>query len=71
MSMTREQRTAEFLRLFNLVPAKSNVERIRKVCDLMMYSEITVRQYLTKNAIRVPSERDLVYLGEAIAKITE
>lgn len=71
MTMTREQRAAEFRRLFDAIPAETNVKRIREVCRILQYSEITIRQYLMKNPPRVPSERDLHFLKTGLDAITK
>lgn len=68
MNLTREQRTAEFLRLFNTIEG-TNVQRIRVVCKVLQYAEITVRQYLMRQPVRVPSERDLNILRDGLAAL--
>jgi hypothetical protein len=39
----REQRRAEFNRVFDAIPAKNDAERIEKICTILGYQPHTIR----------------------------
>lgn len=63
--MTPEQRTAEFNRLFDALPGK-NIDRIRRVCDVLYCQPNTVRIWRMKKPPRVIPEAKLKILARAI-----
>ena len=67
MPMTKEERQAEFNRLFESIPGR-NIDRIRKVCEILHYRENTLRVYRIKNPTRVMPERQLKILARELAK---
>jgi hypothetical protein len=67
MAMTNEQRQAEFNRLYETIPGR-NIDRIRKVCDILGYKLNTIRVWRIKNPTRFCPERQLRILARELAK---
>lgn len=65
--MTKTERAEEFNSIFESLPGK-NIEKIRRVCEILHYKENTVRIYRTRNATRVIPERQLKILRSALAE---
>lgn len=66
--MTRQQRARirAFNELFDAIPADTNVERIRRVAEILHLQENTVRIYRLRVPTRVPTERNIALLRRAL-----
>lgn len=64
--MTAEERQAEFRRLYASIPGK-NIEKLRRVCDVLKCKPITIRVYLLRTKPRTIPELKLKVLREALA----
>ncbi|MEN6401128.1 MAG: hypothetical protein ABFD94_04230 [Armatimonadia bacterium] len=60
--MTPQERKAEFDRLYKAIPAKANIERIRKVCSILFCQPNTVRGWTMKKPHRIITEAHLKIL---------
>jgi hypothetical protein len=67
--MTEDQarRRAEFDRLFEAIPGK-NVERIRRICEILHYQPNTVRTLRMAKPPRVMPDRMLAILRRELEK---
>lgn len=63
--MNQEQRKAEFDRLYEAIPGK-NVERIRRVCDILFCKPNTVRVWRMAKPPRTIPESKLLILRRAL-----
>lgn len=68
--MTREQRIAEFHRLYATIPGK-NTEKIQVVRDILCCKEITVRIYCMAKPTRACPEYKLNVLRDGLQKRAE
>lgn len=64
--MTPVERQEQFNRLFEAIPGR-NIDRIRKVCELMHYKENTIRIWRMKHATRIIPERQLRVLADRLS----
>lgn len=64
--MTPAERKAEFDRLFQSIPAKRNIDRIRFVCGALFCEENTVRVWTMKDAPRIIPAAKLKILQRAL-----
>lgn len=65
--MNQEQRKAEFDRLYESIPGK-NVERIRRVCDILFCKPNTVRVWRMAKPPRTIPESKLLILRRALGQ---
>ena len=63
--MTPDQRKTEFDKLFDSLPGK-NVEKIRRIADVLCCRENTIRIYRLKKTTRVIPEGKLRILQRAL-----
>ncbi|MEY4951604.1 MAG: hypothetical protein RL299_28 [Pseudomonadota bacterium] len=63
--MTPIERQAEFRRLFNTIPGK-NIDRIRRVCEVLYCQPNTVRIWSMKHPPRTIPEAKLRILARAL-----
>lgn len=63
---TPADRQAEFKRLYASIPARSNLDRIRRVCEVLHIQPNTVRIYCMKQPPRTIPERSLKILRAAL-----
>lgn len=66
MTGQESARHAEFNRLFDSMPGKK-ADRVREVAKAALVRTTTVRAWLLKKPHRVPSERSLALLKQALA----
>ncbi|MCE2909393.1 MAG: hypothetical protein LW712_11175 [Burkholderiaceae bacterium] len=67
MTPDQAQRKAEFDRLFESLPG-TNVQRIASVCQAIAVKTGTVRIWRLKAPPRVPSQRSIDLLKQALSK---
>lgn len=66
MTLTPEQRQAEFNRLFESLPGPRNVDRLRQVAKILHLRENTVRIWRLANPPRTIPQRSLGILRDAL-----
>lgn len=64
--MTPQQRQEEFNRLFDAIPGK-NMDRIRRVCEILHYQPNTVRIFRMAQPPRMIPERSLRILRDTLS----
>lgn len=65
----RDERLAEFRKLFDQLPGPKNIDRIRQAREAMMLaSEKHVRRYLQSTPERAPNRQGLKMLRAAVEK---
>lgn len=67
--MSPEQRKAEFREIFNRVPGKRNIDKIREVAKILCCAENTVRIYLLSESHRIIPESKLKILRREIDRL--
>lgn len=65
-SSPAQQRQAEFKRLYASIPAVRNIDRIRRVCEILHLQPNTVRVYCMRQPTRTIPERSLKILRAAL-----
>ena len=65
--MTPQERQAEFNRLFDALPGKKNIDRLKRVADILFCKVNTVRIWRMKSPPRVIPEAKLMILKRALS----
>ena len=65
--MTTDERRAEFNALFEALPEKRNIDRLKRVAGLLFCKVNTVRIWRMKNPPRVIPEAKLMILKRALS----
>lgn len=66
--LTKDERAAEFRRLFDAIPLQRKIDRIRWAADKLLLAENTIRIYLMAEPPRTPPELTIRVLREEVSK---
>ena len=68
LTADEQQRKAEFDRIYNAIPARANIERIRYVCGILYCRENTVRIWRMRHPPRIIPVSSLKILRAALER---